>query len=155
MSETATCVCNASSVWKWVGHWYVRRRDCWTHVKGEKDSIEVQPPGSNCVSITFRVENTRHMVSFFQLGEGLAHLLHSPAIEDVVNELGTVSISAGSTYASNSPIAASTDELNRPGFLLSNPRRRTSQTLTHTSPSSTQSFLLAIESCTHQPTMDI
>ena len=54
-----------------------------------KDSIEVRPPGSDRGLILLRVER----ISFARFDGAPLDLCHSPAIEGVVSELGTVSIS--------------------------------------------------------------
>ena len=59
-----------------------------------EDPIEIRPPGSNPIFITFHVENMREKASFVRLNGALLDLRHSSTIERAVSKLGIMSISA-------------------------------------------------------------
>lgn len=90
----------------------VHRKDGSTHVKDMKDPIEVRLPRSDHVFIAVRMENARNGISFVQFDDPILDLRQSPAIKNIVNEVETVSISAGSTHVFNCSIASNTGRLN-------------------------------------------
>ena len=63
------------------GQWCEHRRDCRTHFKHLKDSIEVRVPASNRVLIVLRVEKTGDRFSFPHFDDAPLDLGHGPAIE--------------------------------------------------------------------------
>ena len=79
-----------------------------THVKNVKNTVKLQPPGSDCLFIILRVVMSRDRVPFTSLNNVPLDLVHSSTIQSLVRKSHGVRI-ADSTYVVNLSIASRTD----------------------------------------------
>jgi len=57
-----------------------------THIKGTEDPVEVQPPGSDSLTVILLVKTSRDRILFTPFDDVLLDLDHSTAIENFVSK---------------------------------------------------------------------
>ena len=108
-----------------------------THVKDEKESIEVRSPGYDRRFIAICVEESRDRIPFTLPDDLLLDLRHGAAMESIVSGRSELTTTAGLTHAVNCAIASHTELLRSFNRFPLSPRWREAQTLAQVIPSST------------------